>query len=250
MSGRGPTRLMSPRTTLPSCGSSSSDQRRSTVPTRVLPGIVVRRISGSPVVTLPYVIDGAADSTIGLHRAELHDRERAGPPRPNAAGCSSTGRPRRACTTASDRELHWRRQHEQRPAEAEIEQRARRAGCTNSSGPCGGLDSCHDRSEQRERFGLLDADLRAAIACASASTPSTERGVRTGATRRRRCRGARASSARRVRRARPTPTIRTVRPPPDGPVGRRADLERQAETARSGSGARREHARLTARGPG
>ena len=80
MSGRGPTRLISPRTTFRSCGSSSIEKRRSHAPTRVTRGSFgILNMRGSP--SSQSCLFRCGDSVLPLlgvrgHRAELEDLER------------------------------------------------------------------------------------------------------------------------------------------------------------------------------
>ena len=64
-SGRGPTRLMSPRNTFQSCGSSSSPLRRRKPPIGVVRGSLLARPDGSLALG------------VGHHGAELHHAEDA-----------------------------------------------------------------------------------------------------------------------------------------------------------------------------
>ncbi len=73
-SGRGPTRLISPRRTLTSCGSSSSERRRSTRPTRVTRGSsrILKERARRLVLVLELVL---ALGRIRDHGAELEHPE-------------------------------------------------------------------------------------------------------------------------------------------------------------------------------
>ena len=160
MSGRGPTRLMSPRTTLTSCGSSSSDQRRSTVPTRVCRGSSYdgypdRRSSPT------YVIDGATRRSGSIVRNFTIVNRR--PSRPMRRWCNSTGEPRRARTIAAT--ASWTGADSTSSASRRRGRaRACRAACTTCREARSSRRARHDRSEERKRFGPIYADLRTAVA--------------------------------------------------------------------------------------
>ena len=72
--GRGPTRLMSPRTTFHSCGSSSSEVLRNNRPTRRDAGIVAQ-LEQRPAASLRDASSALSSSALRHHRAQLDDRE-------------------------------------------------------------------------------------------------------------------------------------------------------------------------------
>ena len=74
-SGRGPTSDISPRSTLTSCGSSSSEKRRSRRPTGVRRGSS-RILNSAPGGLVELFEVGLALLGVGVHRAELQARER------------------------------------------------------------------------------------------------------------------------------------------------------------------------------